>query len=269
MDDHIDHHLERLLAEHKRRVLDDEARTKDAEPGKGLPQDVKERMVDDIQPPEPRCEPAERTTLRAFIGSPVLPPISELLPDEIESELQGLLEILSSNGITVHFGRHVSDAEMYRFITEELLCQKLDTAQMEGMTITFFYEEFHPDDQMDASLGAEDFLAALFNRSEPALVRSIGGYDSHTTPRNRNAGSRLRDRCRGIMAAFALFLRWEATIAAVEVTDDTARVVATVHWEGLRSGSLEPARGAGTCTLWLIRCEYAGWDVIDADLPDL
>ncbi len=121
-----------------------------------LPPDIESQWLSNIEEFEQKFESAETTTVRKFIGSPVLRPLGEIPPGKLEEELEGVLNLLDANDIVIHFGHAVSPAEEYRFLAEELMDVEMQDIRIEGMTHNYLYEEFHPNDAEEATRSAAD-----------------------------------------------------------------------------------------------------------------
>jgi hypothetical protein len=111
-----------------------------------LPPDIESQWLSNIEEFEQKFESSETTTVRKFVGDPVLGPLGEIPHGKLEEELERVLNLLDANDIVVHFGREVSPAEKYRFLAEELMDVEMQDIRIEGMTHNYMYEEFHPDD---------------------------------------------------------------------------------------------------------------------------
>lgn len=111
-----------------------------------LPPDIESRWLSSIEEFEQKFESAETTTVRKFVGDPILRPLGKIPYGKLEEELERILNLLDANDIVVHFAREVSPSEKYRFLAEELMDVEMQDIRIEGMTHNYMYEEFHPDD---------------------------------------------------------------------------------------------------------------------------
>ncbi len=110
-----------------------------------LPPDIESQWLSNIEEFEQKFESAETTTVRKFVGDPVLRPLGEIPKGKLGEELHLVLNLLDANDIIVHFGHEVSPAEKYRFLAEELMDVEMQDIRIDGMTHNYLYEEFHPD----------------------------------------------------------------------------------------------------------------------------
>jgi len=78
-----------------------------------FPPDIEADWLRSIEEFERQFSAASETTVRRFIGNPVILPLSELSPEQLRPALDGLLTLLESNNVIVHFDRIISDREAY------------------------------------------------------------------------------------------------------------------------------------------------------------
>ncbi len=128
----------------------------------------------------------EKTTVREAIGNPVIRPLSNIAPDELEEVLQALFNLLHASGVAsgvaIEFLFEVDIREQYRFITEELLDEEMDKIYIPDLMEIFTYESFHPNDAEDAKQWAGEFLRAFFGKDEEMLELCLCSdefYDSN------------------------------------------------------------------------------------------
>lgn len=228
-----------------------------------LPPDIEADWLRSIEEFERQFSAADQTTVRRYIGNPVILPLSGVSPEELRPALDALLALLELHNVIVHFDRIISDREAYRFLTEELLDHEMDDIRIEGMTQNFLYEEFHPDDRHDAAMFAEVFLRGLFAGSAVDLREDIAP-DGTPGPAGRpvereSLVMEARDFSKGI-AAFIDF-----SVNAIDCTleDGMATVRARLAWEGLSPVTLEKRAGEAAATVTLRKDECGGWPVVD------
>jgi hypothetical protein len=230
-----------------------------------VPPMVESAWLRQVEEFELRCRGAGTTTVRRYIGSPPVRPVGMIPAGELETELGCLMEILESNNVRIEFGRPLSPAEQYRFVTEELLDREIEDIRMEGLVLNFLYEESHPDDEREATLIGEDFFFAFFNREEAILSNIIGLKRIELSAGGPESfHSRLEDA----RAAFSRFTDWDARVIDCTVDLDRAILSASVRWSALRAGSGETLTRTGRA---LLRLRKVGllWYVIDAEVPGI
>jgi hypothetical protein len=217
---------------------------------------------------ELRCRGAGTTTVRRYIGSPPVRPVGTIPVGELETELGRLMEILESNNVHIEFGRPLSPAEQYRFVTEELLDREIEDIRMDGLVLNFPYEEFHPDDEREATLIGEDFFFAFFG-GEEAILSNIIGFKRISPAATGSAGpGSFRSRVGEARAAFTAFTDWDARVIECTVELDQATLSASVRWSALLAGSGETLTRTGSAFLRLRKVGLL-WYVIDAEIPGI
>lgn len=209
---------------------------------------------------------AEMTTVRSRIGNPPLRPLREIPEAELEGEIESLLELLLSNDIEVYFDRPLPDAEMYRFLSEELLEMRIEKETRTDSHAVFLYGLYHPDERTEAEMCAEDFCHGVLDGIDPMVIGTLAGVHDDDPPERRAAGQRLRsmvDTFRNVLRSVS---SQHLNTRDISIDGDTARVTLDVSWGGtLSSGA--PMRAGGTAVISLVRCPFGGWDVVDASLP--
>jgi len=262
-----DDQIQRALNEQKRQELEEQYGAEFGPIDSSLPANVEGEWLEQVDEFERQFAAKGRTSVRAFVGDPPVRPLASIPPSELESELEELLGVLFANNVVVHFGRPVSDAEVYRFITEELLDQEIDDIRMEAMTHSFLYEAFHPDDTADARLSAEDFLMALFARDRRILWRVLSKEEIRDPAGGESSPERFMKSVEELYGRVAGFTSHGSEVTGVDIEGIYATVRAIVSWSGLNRRTLAVVGGAGEARLLLRRSDGGGWDVVQACVP--
>jgi hypothetical protein len=76
------------------------------------------------------------------IGKPKFTELKKLDPKKLKDELRKLIVALDAYNIIVHSHGDPDDREKYRFITEEIFKEFVETDKKQ---ITFVYEDYHPE----------------------------------------------------------------------------------------------------------------------------
>jgi hypothetical protein len=71
---------------------------------------------------------------------------------------------LNQEGLCLETIAEVPEAELYRFITEELFLEEVNDVYVEGLTSVFIYEEFYPNDRLDIEQTIDEFITRLFSK---------------------------------------------------------------------------------------------------------
>jgi hypothetical protein len=261
-----DDSIQRAINEQKRRALEQRFGARCSFDDADVPPEVIGEWLDYIEEFETRYRGAGRTTVRAFIGSPVFPLPASLSPSDLSRELFRLFALLSTHAIDVHFENQLTAVEQYRFLTEELFEQEIDDIRIPGMTHNFLYGEIHADEAAGAVAVARRFLEALFRRDsgECARVAAEGGFtDPSGTPLTRAGLARAVDTFLGGLAACTL-----SDIEEISCVIDGDRGTATfrIGWDGWGAPAMKPVSASGTALLRMTK-SASGWEVTGARVP--
>lgn len=113
----------------------------------------------------------EHKTIKVFdkIGRPAhFKPVAEIPDDQIDNAWNELSEYLSQFSIDLSVcSPNISNRELYRFTTEELLDYEMDDMNIPGMMHGFIYDEFHPDPVYDNTRAATDDCINYILQKEP------------------------------------------------------------------------------------------------------
>jgi hypothetical protein len=233
-----------------------------------IPPQIESAWLRHVEEFELRCRGAETTTVRRYVGSPPVRPVGAIPVAELEAELSCLLEILESNNVRIEFGRPLSPAEKYRFVTEELLDREIENIRMDGLVLNFLYDEFHPDDAREATMIGEDFFFAFFNREETILSNILGFNNIALASAGPPDPGAFRSRLSEALTEFITYTDWDATVTACVVEQDLATISAFLRWTGLQRGSGKTFTRTGTALLRL-RKVHTLWYIIDAEIPGI
>lgn len=140
-------HVQRMLNARKREELTERyGAVFSPERAPSLPPEVEAEYLNHVEEFERQYENAATTTLRAFVGNPITPPVDDIADGELDAELNQLFGILTRNDVVVHFLQQPDDRETYRFLTEDLLNEEIVDIRIPGMRHCFVYEEFQDDE---------------------------------------------------------------------------------------------------------------------------
>lgn len=264
-DNHQDE-IQRALNDVKKRNLEERYGGTFSATGPDLPPEIEAEWLDNIEEFERQFERAGQTTVEKYIGDPVFRQIEDIAPKEFDAELDRVMEILASNNIEVHFNQSVPACVRYRFITEELLKEEMDDIRVEGMTQHFIYEEFHPNEKLDAELEAEMFLRELLGHEAEARLLAFSNHELYAPDGKVVTPEQMCQHVEAFRETVAVFLEKNIGMAEGTIEGDYATVEIPVTWEGLRAESMEPVVMEGVATVRLKR-EDEQWCVVQASLP--
>jgi hypothetical protein len=264
-DNHQDD-VQRALNDTKKRKLEERYGGRFSSTGPDLPPEIEAEWLDNIEEFERQFEQAEQTSVGKYVGDPVLKRIEDIAPGDVDGELDRLIEILASNNIAVHFEASVPAGERYRFITEELLKEEMDDIRVDGMMQHFIYEEFHPNQGLDAELEAEMFLRELLGHEAEIRLLSFSNCELYAPDGTALTPRRMLERVEAFRSGIAVFLEKTIGKAECKVEGEYATVQLPVSWEGLRAETMEPVEASGTAKVRLKR-EDEQWCVVQASVP--
>jgi hypothetical protein len=264
--DNHENDIQRSLNETKKRNLEQRYGGRFSSTGPDLPPEIEAEWLDNIEEFERQFEQAAQTTVGKYVGNPVVSRLEAIAPDNIEEELGRLVEILASNNVEVHFNVSVPVGERYRFITEELLKEEMDDIRVDGMTQHFIYEEFHPNEKLDAELEAEMFIRELLGHDAEARLLAFSNRELFAPDGTSLNPEQMFERVEAFRDSVAVFLEKEIGKAGGRIEEEYAIVDMPVEWEGLKSDTMEPVKMEGTATVRLRR-EDGQWCVVQAVVP--
>jgi hypothetical protein len=262
-----DDSIQRAMNEQKKRALEDRYGARFSGSPNGLSSDAEGAWLDYISEFERQYAENGQITVREFVGNPDVRPLTEIPPDEISAAVNMLMELLEENNIDVHFNREVSDAEVYRFVTEELFREKMDNIRIEEMMHTFVYDEFHPDEASNARREAERFLNALFYRDRGMIWQML--YKQGLCDFNGKKGSadRFMFMLNDWYVEIESFTSHLMEFTSCDVEIPHATVTASLTWAGIGAKTKEPVGGSGTASVRFMFSPVCGWDVIGVTVP--
>src|SRR5512140_1850270 len=264
-DNHQDE-IQRALNDAKKQKLEERYGGRFSSTGPDLPPEIEAEWLDNIEEFERQFEQAAQTTVGKYIGDPVLKQFEDIAPEEFDDELERLTEILASNNIEVHFGGSVPSCVRYRFITEELLKEEMDDIRVEGMTQHFIYEEFHPNEKLDAELEAEMFVRELLSHETESPLLSFSNQELYGPDGAPVSPEWMLERVEAFRSTVAVFLEKEIGMVEGRVEGEYATVEIHVRWEGLRAETMEAVEMEGVAKVRLKR-EDEQWCVVQASVP--
>ena len=256
--------IQRILNEKKRQELakrygaafgDDEA---------ALPVDVESEWLDYVEEFERQFEDAGRVTVREYLGYPIVVSLPSILPENLELELEHLIEFMYLHGVAVHFLSNVAHDEAYRFIVEELFDEEIDDVRIPGMTTNFIYEEFHPNDEYDAKIWAQDFLFSLLGHHREGVEVALCGNELYTAAGLPTSKATMMQKIDAFFARHPSITDTKIIPLACTLDDVYADVSVSTTWTSVRAHPDDQYQYTGCSQFRLKRSDYGGWDVVQA-----
>ena len=134
--------------------------------GGEIPPEIENQFLKNMIAFEDAHENAEYTTVYKKIGSPEFKNLKDIKSGSLNIELERLNKLMEDNGVALNIcDGPYADAEIYRFITEELFLQEIEKENVFGGTWNFIYEEFYPNNAREITERTKDFLKNWFERS--------------------------------------------------------------------------------------------------------
>lgn len=258
--------IQRALNEAKKKELEEKFGAKFGETNNSLPPEIESQWLNNVQEFEMQFENAKRISVREFVGNPSFTPLNEIPEENLRQELENVLEYLSDYNINVDFLCEVPDNEAYRFITEELMDHETDDIHIEGMTTNFIYEEFHPNDELDAKNFAEQFLWHLFDRHLEYVVGDFAKDEACDHRGDRITIEQMQTRIKHFYSQFATFSFSKHEVIDCIVSNNDAVVRFNSNWNGLLAETMEQKTFSGITTLKMKKSPYGGFDVVQANV---
>jgi len=261
--------IQRALNDQKRKHLEEQRGVRFFQGDRRMPPDAEGDWLGYIAEFERQYSAHKRISVRAFIGHSGVQPLASIPPQELDATLEGLLELLLDNNIVIHFGRPVSDAEAYRFITEELLEEEMDDIRIDGMIHTFAYNDFHPDEASTIRTVVEDVLLAFFTRDRGALWRMASHADGSAPDHRRAVSSELMSSCEQVYSRIAAFTGHGVGMVTSAIDGRDAEARCLVSWAGIERQTRLVHGGSGEAVIRLHQNRYHTWDIVRLALPGL
>lgn len=259
--------IQKALNQAKKRELEEKYGAFFSESESQLPAEIESQWLDSIDEFEHQYEDSRRVKIREFLGNPKFTPLEEIRLERLETELDRVLEFLMFHYISVDSVAEVSDEEMYRFVTTELLDEEIDEVRLEGMLHCFIYEEFHPNDEYDAKHCAEHFLGDLFERHEEYVALNFAKDEVHDPLGRRIPRERMKNLVRLFYSRYSAFIGHSFECIGCLLAGEYATVKLQGAWSGLKVGSMEQVSHKGIAELMLKKSPYGGYDVIQINVP--
>jgi hypothetical protein len=259
--------IQRALNEAKKRQLEEKYGMQSYEGDAEIDPGVKGEFLDYVEEFERQYQSARRVMVRELLGSPVVRPLCEVPPEELDSELFRLLKTMEAHNAEVDFLCDVEPAEQYRFITEELLDEETDDIRIPGMTLHYIYEEFHPNAEYDARSAADHFVRDLLSRNTEFIMSDFSRDELYGSDGARISLKQMEEKVQVFLNTYVETEDWDVEPISCQIEGDYARVEAEVSWNGLPARANKWAHFSGLASVRLKRDSGNAWDVIQATVP--
>ncbi len=125
-----------------------------------LPPEIENAFLQNVLNFEVNYSKGEAVTLAEHLGNPVLKHEDELTDEQIEEEINSFNELISEKEVEVDyiFGPY-PQREVHRFIRADLLGSEAEPSIFfAGMTKTYIYEEYYPNNEKEIEESTERFM---------------------------------------------------------------------------------------------------------------
>ncbi len=247
-----------------------------SKPDSTLSPKLEEEWLNHIEQFEQQFKKRETITVWDYLEKPDYKKVSEIEPDDICSELDRLMNFMNERNIVLDTLCPVDDAELYRFIIEELFFYEMDNIRIKGMNTCFIYEDFHPNAEYDIRQAYDYFF-----RSTMAKRENVGGegYDLLYVDKNnyRNAKGEILDKNELIKTINTFlesfdyfdFITNEIEDVAFNENKTDAMLTFEIEYKGCFNNSPEFITYKGKGYFKFKPCEYGGWDIYHISMPGL
>lgn len=259
--------IQRALNEQKKHELEERYGARFSAPPEGVPPEAENDWLDYISEFERQFAENGQIPVREFVGNPDLPPLAAIPPDQLSDATEALMDLLLENNIEVHFDREVSDAEVYRFVTEELFREQMDNIRIDRMMHTFLYDEYHPDQASRARREAEMFLNALFFRDRRVVWHMLSKAEVRDFTGRNGSAEQFMARVDEFYRKVSSFTSHLLEMTSCDVDTPLAEVTASLTWAGIEADTRRPVGGSGTAMVRLMISPAGGWDVVSLKVP--
>lgn len=262
-----DDSIQRALNEQKKRFLEEQYGARFPGIPSKLTPEAEGEWLDYITEFERQFAENGQVRLREFLGNPDIRPLTAIPPEDLPAATDALIDLLIANNVEVHFDREVSDAEAYRFITEELFNEMIDNIRIDQMMHTFMYDDYHPDEAAHIRSDGEEFLNDIFTHHR----KSVWAQLSHDMPIDFMGRQMTPDEFMQELEVFyrgiSSFTSHLVQIISVEPGTPQSLVTASVTWTGIAADRSKSVGGSGIASLRFAASSYGGWDVVGVEVP--
>ncbi len=235
-------------------------------PDSKLSPELENQWLNHIQKFEDSYANCKKIVIYDLLEKPVYKNSKQIAENEITNELNIILALLHKKGIAIDTICKVDDAELYRFITEELFLEEIDDMMIEGMTRNFIYEEFHPNHEHDIKSRCKEFIEELLNKE----IKLNSSFMALTDEMNTKFGIIKKEdavkRMEVFREAFSSFILQHFKITSFKISEDTAEVFFDINYTGDIEGSNE-SKGFSGIGNFSLKCEYDYWCINLISIP--
>jgi hypothetical protein len=156
----------------KKKKLEDKYGMTHMEDGENTSPEIMNEFLNYIESFEESWKNAETKKVKEIMNFPEFKKTEEIDPALLENEIDKVLKLYEKFHFQVSIieSNDVSELDFYKFLTEELTEYETNFIDVPGMNTNFIYEDFHPNDKLDAKDSIRYFLYSLKNRNEKDIT---------------------------------------------------------------------------------------------------
>ena len=237
------------------------------EPDAEIPAEVESQWLDSVEALETQFRSAGEVMVREYVGRPQFRPIESIPVARIPHEVELILEFLHDRHVNVEFLAEVSDADAYRFLTGELMDQRIENIRLEGLSTCFIYEHYHPNDRYDATEVVKDFLWRLFGHRAEGLAEHFARSGMRDASGRSVTSAVMKRTVENWVTSLALFTTHIARVRSCLLEGNEAVVRVEVRWAGLAAGTFDERSAAGEAEFRLERCAAGDYEILQLSVP--
>jgi len=213
---------------------------------------------------------ARFVTVREYVGFPDFKTLQNIETEQIRTEVKKVLAYLLSHNIAVDFLTEVPDDDAYDFLTNELMDQEIENIRIPDMSTCFIYEDFHPNDKLDAEMFAELFLHDLFEMDEDSAINSFDEMEVYDRNGKRISFLNMSNNIHAFLSNHITFTSYKFECLKCSISEGYATVIFQSEWAGLKKGAgfsgIESVSYKGESKLRLKKSPYGCFDLIQINL---
>lgn len=233
-----------------------------------IPAEIEKGFLDQVEQFEIAYSSSKLIQVYEFIGKPKLKSIVEIPAENVKFELDVLTFILSENNIRIDSICEVEEAEMYRFITEELFFEEIEEIRIEGMMRCYIYEEFHPNHDFDIRNSCTELIVTLLDKECEINPTFSDLAFSIETKKGLVSKEDFIESFIKIKDSYSVIECSKFEIESVVIDTEVAKVYCNIEYSMVIEGSHERLSFSGKGEVGLIM-EYGYWAVNKVDIPGL
>lgn len=218
-----------------------------------LPAEIEAQMLDQILAFEKLKDDAKEIEIYQFLGKPKFRKIDTLSSEEIIIETERLIKLMAEKGIYLTSVEEIEEEVMYRFITEEFFYKMTLDMPIKGFIRHFLYEEFHPNERLNAEKTVEFFLQAFFGEEDTTPIDIL-----------------CRDDAKSYLLDFKkLYDRFELKsyeLISSKIKKIKGEVEIQIEFEGFIENSLKSHKFHDTITIE-VKKRKGHWQISKLELP--